>query len=308
MFKYMTWTVSMKDKPTTEERIWAALSHLSAIAFGMGILLPVIGWSEQRWKSNYASFQSLQALGYQSLGYTIWILTTLVLIIFSSMGLVLGMESIENLDAELWGWVIAHMILMFGLIGLYLLLPVVGAITCALGWDFRYPVLGNRLAKYLGYDSINDERPWLIEEHEDRWVAAMGHFAVIIMLWGMLAPATAWVLRGKHSPFLKFQSIQTVVYQILTTGLYFGSGVVYSFGFFAFVLITGFGTNAGLDSSTGMIGILVLLASIFVAMIIVMVVPMLHILGQWAGYRVLKGDEYRYPVLGRLIERWTMRR
>jgi len=304
----MTWTVSMKDKPTTEERIWAALSHLSAIAFGMGILLPVIGWSEQRWKSNYASFQSLQALGYQSLGYTIWILTTLVLIIFSSMGLVLGMESIENLDAELWGWVIAHMILMFGLIGLYLLLPVVGAITCALGWDFRYPVLGNRLAKYLGYDSINDERPWLIEEHEDRWVAAMGHFAVIIMLWGMLAPATAWVLRGKHSPFLKFQSIQTVVYQILTTGLYFGSGVVYSFGFFAFVLITGFGTNAGLDSSTGMIGILVLLASIFVAMIIVMVVPMLHILGQWAGYRVLKGDEYRYPVLGRLIERWTMRR
>lgn len=304
----MTWTVSMKDKPTTEERIWAALSHLSAIAFGMGILLPVIGWSEQRRKSNYASFQSLQALGYQSLGYTIWILTTLVLIIFSSMGLVLGMESIENLDAELWGWVIAHMILMFGLIGLYLLLPVVGAITCALGWDFRYPVLGNRLAKYLGYDSINDERPWLIEEHEDRWVAAMGHFAVIIMLWGMLAPATAWVLRGKHSPFLKFQSIQTVVYQILTTGLYFGSGVVYSFGFFAFVLITGFGTNAGLDSSTGMIGILVLLASIFVAMIIVMVVPMLHILGQWAGYRVLKGDEYRYPVLGRLIERWTMRR
>lgn len=298
----------MKDKPTTEERIWAALSHLSAIAFGMGILLPVIGWSEQRRKSNYASFQSLQALGYQSLGYTIWILTTLVLIIFSSMGLVLGMESIENLDAELWGWVIAHMILMFGLIGLYLLLPVVGAITCALGWDFRYPVLGNRLAKYLGYDSINDERPWLIEEHEDRWVAAMGHFAVIIMLWGMLAPATAWVLRGKHSPFLKFQSIQTVVYQILTTGLYFGSGVVYSFGFFAFVLITGFGTNAGLDSSTGMIGILVLLASIFVAMIIVMVVPMLHILGQWAGYRVLKGDEYRYPVLGRLIERWTMRR
>lgn len=298
----------MKDKPTTEERIWAALSHLSAIAFGMGILLPVIGWSEQRRKSNYASFQSLQALGYQSLGYTIWILTTLVLIIFSSMGLVLGMESIENLEAELWGWVIAHVFLMFGLIGLYLLLPVVGAITCALGWDFRYPVLGNRLAKYLGYDSINDEGPWLIEEHEDRWVAAMGHFAVIIMLWGMLAPATAWVLRGKHSPFLKFQSIQTVVYQILTTGLYFGSGVVYSFGFFAFVLITGFGTNAGLDSSTGMIGILVLLASIFVAMIIVMVVPMLHILGQWAGYRVLKGDEYRYPVLGRLIERWTMRR
>ena len=37
----------MKPVPTNEDRIWAVISHLSAIAFGMGILLPIIGWSEQ---------------------------------------------------------------------------------------------------------------------------------------------------------------------------------------------------------------------------------------------------------------------
>src|SRR5215216_3528303 len=71
----------MNTLPTTEERIWAVISHLSAIAFGMGILLPIIGWSEQRRKSKYASFQCLQALGYQSLGSNIWLLSYLVVFI-----------------------------------------------------------------------------------------------------------------------------------------------------------------------------------------------------------------------------------
>ena len=71
----------MNNTPSVEERVWAVIAHLSAIAMGVGILLPVVGWSESRRKSNYASFQSLQALGYQSLGYTIWILTTLVVVI-----------------------------------------------------------------------------------------------------------------------------------------------------------------------------------------------------------------------------------
>src|SRR4030095_9962214 len=72
---------TMKKEASTEERIWAVLAHLWALAFGMGLILPVIGWSEQRRKSNYASFQCLQALGYQSLGYTLWLLTYLVLVI-----------------------------------------------------------------------------------------------------------------------------------------------------------------------------------------------------------------------------------
>src|SRR5512142_3008429 len=73
----------MNTTPNTEDRIWSILSHLSSLAFGMGIVLPIIGWSDQRRKSNYASFQSLQALGYQSLGFTIWILSYLVIVILA---------------------------------------------------------------------------------------------------------------------------------------------------------------------------------------------------------------------------------
>src|SRR4026207_2425432 len=82
----------MNTLPTTEERIWAVLSHLSSLAFGMGILLPIISWSDQRRKSNYSSFQSLQALGYQSLGFTIWILSYLVIIILAAILLLITLR------------------------------------------------------------------------------------------------------------------------------------------------------------------------------------------------------------------------
>ena len=301
----------MKNLPTTEERIWSALAHLSAIAFGMGILLPVIGWSEQRRKSKYAAFQCLQALGYQSLGYTVWLLTYLVLIIVlvAILSISLGfMAEGTNVSGSIVGiWTGIFFFVIFGTLGVYFLLPVIAAVACALGRDFRYPIMGNRLARYLGFETLEsgDESTWLIEDHEDRWVTAMGHFSVIITMWGMIAPLTAWILQGKRSLFLKFQSIQTLVYQAGVTVLFFGAGMIYMFGFFMFIIMTGFGRNmSAFDSSMGIVGVVFLFGSMLIAVAIFLLLPLFHILGQWAGYRVLKGDDYHYPLLGNIVEKW----
>jgi uncharacterized Tic20 family protein len=300
----------MNTKPPVEERIWAVFAHLSALAMGMGLFLPILGWSESRWKSNYTSFQCMQALGYQTLGYTIWILTTLVLLVISSVSFVFGIQTIDTLEADLNAWVIGHSIFIFGLIGLYFVIPVIAAITCAFGKDFHYPFMGKRLAMYLGYESThsNEEGKWLIEEHEDHWVAAMGHFAVIIVFWGLTAPIIAWALQGKRSIFLNFQSIQTVVFQAGIMLLYFIAGFLYVFGLFVFIITIGLEGDFDLNSSGGMIGAVVFLVSLLIAFLIVLIVPFLHILGQWAGYRVLKGDDYRYPIMGKLVEKWISRK
>lgn len=296
----------MMFKPSAEERVWAVLAHLSTLAMGIGLPLPIAGWSMSRRQSNYISFQCLQALGYQTLGYTIWILTTLVMLVVSAVGFASSVQTIDTLDADLNAWVIGHSVFMFGMIGLYFFLPAIAAVACALGMNFRYPLMGNRLARYLGYDLTcsREEQPWLIEEHEDRWVASMGHFAVVIVFWGLLAPILAWAMQGKRSLFLKFQSIQTVVYQAGTILLYFAAGFLYLFGLVVFVLTIGFEGDVALDSSSSMIGAVVFLVSLLMAMLVILAVPLLHILGQWAGYRVLKGDEYRYPVVGGLVEKW----
>jgi uncharacterized Tic20 family protein len=295
----------MKNLPTTEERVWAVLAHLSAIAFGMGILIPVVGWSEQRRKSNYASFQSLQALGYQSLGYTIWLLTILVVVMFTSLSAVAGIVNAANPQEQVTSVVLGHTALLLGLTGVYFVLPVIGAVFCALGKDFRYPLMGNRLARYLGYEflQIGEEQTWLNEAHEDRWVVAMGHFSIIIALWGMLIPLSAWILQGKRSLFLKFQSVQTLIFQLGVMLLYFVAGAVYIFGIFSLLIAAGLGQAESFDTSGGVLGLAILFGSMLVAMLIVLIIPLFHIWGQWAGYRVLKGDNYRYALIGRLVEK-----
>ncbi|HAV78454.1 MAG TPA: hypothetical protein DCX53_13985 [Anaerolineae bacterium] len=300
----------MNNRSPVEDRVWAVIAHLSAIAMGMGLILPIIGWSESRRKSNYTSFQSLQALGYQSLGYTIWILVTLIVVIITSFTAVASITTIDNLDQEIMAIVIAHTTLMFGLIGVYFLLPIIGALTCAFGKDFRYPIMGNRLAKYLGYDDSQsiEEPAWLDEEHEERWVSSMGHFAVIILFWGMLAPVTAWIMQGNRSAFLKFQSVQAVVFQAGTLVLSMVSGILYFGGaaiLFLSIGVSGFSNDL---SPISLLGIVVFFGSMLCAAVIILLIPLLHIMGQWAGYRILKGDDYRYPIAGRLVEKWTSRK
>jgi uncharacterized Tic20 family protein len=112
-------------------------------------------------------------------------------------------------------------------------------------------------------------------------------------------------MQAKRSSFIKFQSIQTVVFQGLVTLFSLGAGAVYLAGFFGFVVLSGFGEAAAMDSSANIVGLVFLLGSMLIALLMVLVIPLFHITGQWAGYRVLKGDDYRYPLLGKLVERWV---
>jgi len=302
----------MNTSPTTEERIWAVLSHLSSLAFGMGILLPIIGWSDQRRKSDYSSFQSLQALGYQSLGFTIWILSYLIVFMAALIALVVMSFQTEKTGKSFTPFLGPGAILLFGVVfgffAIYFLLPIIAAVACAFGKDFRYPIMGDRLARYLEYEPAQSahEPVWLNEDHEFRWLAAMGHFSILVMLWGMLTPLTTWILYGKRSFFLKFQSIQTLVYQAGTTILYFVGGFIYLFGFLVLILGAGMVGEGNFNSTAGIFGIIVFGLSLLISFVLILLVPLLHILGQWAGYRVLKGDNYRYPLIGKLVENWIV--
>ncbi len=291
----------INTKPSVSERLWAVVAHLSALTLGIGLPLAVIGWSENRRKSRYAAFHSLQALGYQTLGYTLWLILTLVVVVGSSFGFVAGLENIDTLEADLNAWTAGYSLFLFGLTALYLVPPLVAAVACALGMDFRYPLMGNRLARYVGYEAAA-ESEWLNEEHEDRWIASMGHFAIIIVPWGLLAPITAWALQGKRSHFLKFQSVQTLAYQFGVLLLYGAAGFFYFFGLIVFFVTIGF-EGETVNSTGAAAGAIVFLVSLLCSLLIVLVAPLLHILGQWAGYRVLKGDAYRYPILGRIVEK-----
>ena len=97
------------------------------------------------------------------------------------------------------------------------------------------------------------------------------------------------------------------MFQAGTMLLYILSMVIYFSGVIFFILSIGGMDAVDMDSGFGMIGLVVFLGSMLCVFGIVLLVPLLHILGQWAGYRILKGDDYRYPIVGKLVERRVSR-
>jgi uncharacterized Tic20 family protein len=292
-------------KLTSEEKFWAVLAHLSALVGGVGLIIPTYGWAENRTKSRYAAFQSLQALGYQTLGYTLWTLAyVLVLIVLFVATLPMLPKNAQDF-AALNHWLSLHVLVSLGLYAIYMLFPVIAAVTCALGRDFYYPLLGRRLAHYIRYDPTVPETG-LDEEHEERFAVSMGHFGVIFPLTGLLVPVVLLATQAARSRFVKFQAAQTLVFQLVGSVLLFGLGLlafaILVAGLLPFALAL---VNSGQPPMEGLFSILVFLTCLFV---IVLIVPLFQILGQWAGLRILQGRDYRYPLVGRRVEDWLAHR
>ncbi len=289
--------------PSTQDRLLAVIAHLAALAFGSGVVVPAALWSESRKKSAYVRFQTLQAFGYQSLGYTFWLLGVLFLVVLFYIGLVviavIVPDAAQN-ETILAVFSIAIVVMMFGAMGLYLLIPLIGAVLCGLGKDFRYPLLGGRLARSLGCQpEAGDDSPELDSAFEERFAAAMGHFAVILPIWGMLAPAWLWISHKSHSPWLKFQSAQTTLYQIFVNVLYFG--LTFASIFIGFGSMALFAMTIDLGEWTAVAGMMVMICLLGCTGL---VIPLFHILGQWAGLQTLRGRDFKYPLLGGWVEKF----
>ncbi|TEU16170.1 MAG: DUF4870 domain-containing protein, partial [Anaerolineales bacterium] len=57
-----------ETKPSTDERVTAALAHGVVIAYGLGAVGAAVIWLLQKEKSRYVAFQALQAAVYQLAG------------------------------------------------------------------------------------------------------------------------------------------------------------------------------------------------------------------------------------------------
>ena len=293
------------SKSSSDERVWAALAHGSALVFMLGLFIPVIVWSTQRRKSNFAAFHALQALGYQALTFLVWLLAGLALyvLLFASMLPLLTSADRAGLDSQLFGLVFSFLpiLLMFGLYGLYFLFSLIAVVAVLLGKEFRYPLMGKRLARYLGYQPGADASAApLNAEHEDRWLAAMGHITAIVTLWGLLLPLVTWITEKNRSRFLRFQSLQALIYQGIGTVSYFIVTAFYMLGIFGVFAAT---IVAGVSGNTDFMlaGLTIFFFSMLIMLGYFLALPIYHILSQWAAWRILHGHDYRYPILGRLI-------
>jgi uncharacterized Tic20 family protein len=140
--------MQMDIKPTTEERLMAAIAHGSIVANGLGILVGVVVFLTQKGKSPYPARQGIQAAIYQLLGFIIMIALWILWGVFYALTFI---PIIQNPDLYQDApppifWVgFATMVIplifmvLWGLYGLW------GALQCWRGRDFNYILIGTHI-------------------------------------------------------------------------------------------------------------------------------------------------------------------
>lgn len=144
-----------------DEKVMAALSHITILVPMIGVVAPVIIWATQKDKSRYVAFQSLQAVAYQ---------ITLVLAWFIGMGcymfsiiaaiIPLSVYSGSSQQPGAFEGLAAFIpFLIFGVffIGgfLFIVYGSIGAVMAFQGKPFRYILIGKAVERFM--ESKQDE-------------------------------------------------------------------------------------------------------------------------------------------------------
>jgi len=142
-------------EPAQNDKIMAALAHISALLPLMGVIAPIVIWATQKDKSEFVAFQALQAVAYLLLMILAWFvgMGCYMLSFFSTFLTIPFAESSGAPDSPflMLGFFVPFII--FGLIflggAIFIIYGVVGAIMTFQGKNFHYLFLGNRLETYL---------------------------------------------------------------------------------------------------------------------------------------------------------------
>ncbi len=148
--------------PAQDERITAAMAHVTAILPLFGIMAPIVVWTTQKDRSRFVAFQALQALVYQLAMILAWLVgmacymcSYIGIIAGPIVGLMVGHPA-EGMLGPTEGLMVASMLvpfIVFGLISVggiaFVLYGLVGAVQVLRGKEFRYVIIGTRLERYL---------------------------------------------------------------------------------------------------------------------------------------------------------------
>ena len=140
--------------PTQDERVMAALSHVSALLPMMGIIAPIVIWVTQKEKSKYVAFQSLQALAYQLSMILAWFVG-MGCYMLSFFGTFLGipLSSSSQSASPLFMVIFAIPFIVMGAMFLggffFVIYGMVGAVRTFQGKPFRYTIIGRRVEHFM---------------------------------------------------------------------------------------------------------------------------------------------------------------
>jgi uncharacterized Tic20 family protein len=143
--------------PTQDDRVMAALSHVSVLLPMMGVITPTVIWVTQKEKSPYVAYQALQALVFQLSMIAVWFISMGCYICsFLTMFIILpfaaSVEPSQSIS-PFFGLPIFTPFLVLGVIFvvflLYIIYGLIGAAMTLQGRNFRYLFIGLRIERFM---------------------------------------------------------------------------------------------------------------------------------------------------------------
>jgi uncharacterized Tic20 family protein len=143
---------------SVEARLLAALAHGSVVVQGIGLIVGIVVYVNQREKSRFAAFQALQAAVFQLIGMIVIVGLWLVWGVFYGLSMIplVNMGETDVLPPIFW-------ISMGSMVIPFLAMIVIGAyglwaaIRTWQGRDFRYPILGSWLERSGLWQQITEQ-------------------------------------------------------------------------------------------------------------------------------------------------------
>jgi len=149
-------TTDQNSIPSQNDRIMAALGNISILLPLIGLMVPIIIWVTQKEKSKYVSFQALQAIAYHLVmifAYFIGMGCYMISFFSTFLTLPFANETSGSSASPLLmvGFIVPFLVMGAIFIGgtIFVLYGIIAAVMTLQGKDFRYFIIGNRVASFL---------------------------------------------------------------------------------------------------------------------------------------------------------------
>lgn len=137
--------------PTQDERVMAALAHVTILIPTVGVIAPIVIWATQKDKSRFVAFQALQAAVFQLLIVVLWFagMACYMGSFFAMFGGAALARSAPGAGPEAFFFL--PFLIIGGMMLVMLAMVIIGIVAAVMafqGKDFRYPILGDWVARY----------------------------------------------------------------------------------------------------------------------------------------------------------------
>jgi uncharacterized protein len=146
-------TSNISQVSPQDERVLAALSHISVLLPLIGVMSPILIWVTQKEKSRYVAFQSLQALVYQ-LCMIITYIVGMACYACSFFSVFFGSSyELSQYMGPSSEYLFFIPFIFIGIIFIggfiYVIYGIIGAIITFQGKPFRYFIIGKRVERFM---------------------------------------------------------------------------------------------------------------------------------------------------------------